>query len=253
MGMSKPKPPIDVVTSVQKKKFDIDYLEMEGLIMLKSIKGAIFDMDGTLIDSLMLWDILWDKFGEMFLQNKNFRPNRDDDKAVRTMNLKDAMNYLHAVYSIGNCGEELLETANEIFINFYSNEVEVKKGVVEFLEYCHTNGVKMCIASATDIRLIKIAIEHCHLEKYFSNIFSCAEIGKGKDEPDIYLKAIAYLGTEIEGTCIFEDSHIAIKTANKIGAKTVGIYDKFNYGQEEMKKIADVYIGEGETLLKLLK
>ena len=52
---------------------------------------------------------------------------------------------------------------------------------------------------------------------------------------------------------MFEDSHIAIKTANKIGVKTVGIYDRFNYGQEEMKQIADVYVGEGETLLKLLK
>ena len=221
--------------------------------MLKNIKGAIFDMDGTLIDSLMVWDILWKKIGEMFLQNENFRPDKEDDNAVRTMTLKDAMNYLHNVYSIGNCGEELLETANEIIINFYSNEVEVKEGVVEFLEYCHSNGVKMCIASATDIRLIKIAIAHCHLEKYFPNILSCAEIGKGKDEPDIYLKAIAYLGTELEETCIFEDSHIAIKTANKIGVKTVGIYDKFNYGHEEMEKIADVYIGEGETLLKLLK
>ena len=221
--------------------------------MLNSIKGAIFDMDGTLIDSLMVWDVLWKKIGEMFLQNGDFRPRREDDKAVRTMTLKDAMDHVHSVYAIGNSGEELLEEANEIIIDFYSNEVEVKKGVVDFLEYCHANGVKMCVASATDIGLIKIAIAHCRLEKYFSNIFSCAEIGKGKDEPDIYLKAIAYLGTETEETCVFEDSHIAIKTANKIGAKTVGIYDKYNYGQEEMKKIADVYIDDGETLLKLLK
>lgn len=155
--------------------------------MLMNIKGAIFDMDGTLIDSLMVWDVLWDKFGEMFLKDKKFRPNKDDDKAVRTMTLRDAMYYLHSVYRLGNCGEELLETANEIIMDFYSNEVTVKKDVVEFLEYCHTNGVKMCIASATDIRLIQIAIEHCHLEKYFSQIFSCAEIGKGKDELDIYL------------------------------------------------------------------
>lgn len=221
--------------------------------MLKNIKGAIFDMDGTLIDSLMLWDIVWDKFGEKYLQNGKFRPSQEDDKAVRTMTLKDAMDHVHSVYGIGNSGEELLETANEIIIQFYSNEVEAKTGAAEFLEHCYTNGIKMCIASATDIRLIKIAVEHCRLGKYFPNILSCTEIGKGKDEPDIYLKAIACLGTEKEETCVFEDSHIAIQTANKIGVKTVGIYDKYNYGQEEMQKIADEYIAEGETLLKLLK
>ena len=94
----------------------------------------------------------------------------------------------------------------------------------------------MCIASATDIELIKIAIKHCNIEKYFNDILSCAEIGKGKDKPDIYIKAQECLGTKTEETCIFEDSHIAINTADKLGMKTVGIYDKYNYGQEEIKK-----------------
>ena len=221
-------------------------------MMLKNIKGAIFDMDGTLIDSLMVWDVLWDKFGEMFLKDKKFRPNKDDDKAVRTMTLRDAMYYLHSVYRIGNCGEELLETANEIIMDFYSNEVAVKKDVVEFLEYCHCRGIKMCIASVTDVNLIKIASEHCNISKYFENILSCAQIGKGKDMPDIYIKALECLGTNTYETCIFEDSHIAIETARKLGIKTVGIYDKYNYDQDKVQKIATVYINKDETLNKLI-
>ncbi len=220
--------------------------------MLGNIKGAIFDMDGTLVDSLMLWDIIWDRFGKKFLNGEVFKPDAADDKAVRTMTLKDAMDYLHSVYKIGTGGKELLDTTNEIIKTFYESEVELKEGVLEFLEYCHTKGIKMCIASATDIDLIKIAVQHCNIEKYFSNILSCAEIGKGKDQPDIYLKAMGFIGTSVDETCVFEDSHIAIITADKIGMKTVGIYDKYNYGQEEMKKIATVYISEGETLKNLI-
>ncbi|MBO5060577.1 MAG: HAD family hydrolase [Clostridia bacterium] len=220
--------------------------------MIKNIRGAIFDMDGTLIDSLMLWDVIWEKFGNKYLNGKDFKPTADDDKAIRTMTLKDAMSYLHSAYDIGSSGDELLDTANVLMKDFYSCDVKLKKGVLEFLEYCQAKGIKMCIASATDIDLIKIAVQHCNIGKYFTNIFSCAEIGKGKDQPDIYLKALDSLGTSITETCVFEDSHIAIATADKIGLKTVGIYDKYNYGQEEMKKIADVYLEEGETLKKLI-
>ena len=105
---------------------------------------------------------------------------------------------------------------------------------------------------AIHINMIKIAMEHCGIGKYFSEIFSCAVIGKGKDEPDIYLHAMEYLGTTREETCVFEDSAVAIETAVKIGMKTVAIYDKFNYGQDLMKKIANEYIADGETLMKLV-
>ena len=220
--------------------------------MLENIKGAIFDMDGTLVDSLMLWNVVWDKFGSLFCETGKFRPSAEDDKAVRTMTLKDAMDYIHGRYSLGKSGAELLEITNGIILEFYSNEVELKAGVIEFLEYCHNRGIKMCIASATDIKFIRLAAKHCNIEKYFPDILSCAQLGKGKEEPDIYLKAMECLGTSAEETCIFEDSHIALCTAAELGIKTVGIYDKYNFGQEEIKKIATVYIDEGETLEKLI-
>ena len=221
--------------------------------MFENIKGAIFDMDGTLIDSLILWEVIWNKFGNLFCEDGNFIPSSEDDKAVRTMTLADAMDYIHMRYNIGKSGNELLETANEIISDFYAKEVMLKDGVAEILEYLNANGVKMCIASATEKELIKVAVKHCNIEKYFVNIFSCADIGKGKDEPDIYLKAMESLGTSAEETCIFEDSHIAICTADKLGIMTVGIYDKNNYGHEEMKKIAKYYIGEGDSLKSLIK
>ena len=64
--------------------------------------------------------------------------------------------------------------------------------------------------------------------------------------------ALNTLGTEIAETCVFEDSHIAIETASKLGMKTVGIYDKYNYGQDEMQKIATVYLSKEDTMKKLI-
>ena len=219
--------------------------------MINGIKGAIFDMDGTLVNSLMLWNVNWKKFGDIYCGGKSFAPTPEDDKALRTMTLKDAMYFVHSKYNIGNSGEELFEMSTRIFKDFYSKEVKLKEGVAEFLEYCHNKGIKMCIASASELKLVKLAVEHCNIGKYFENIISCVDIGKGKEEPDVYIKALECLGTEKEETCLFEDSHVAIETGIKLGLKTVGIYDKYNYGQDKMKKIASAYIADGETLMKL--
>ena len=218
-----------------------------------NIKAAIFDMDGTLVDSLFLWGVLWSAFGERYLNDSRFSPSADDDKKVRTLTLKDAMDLIHNRYDLGESGEELLELANSMIMDFYASRVELKNGVKEFLEHCKNNGVKMCIVSATEPELIDVAIKNCDIGKYFLTLFSCGDIGKGKEEPDIFLQAAEFLDTEIEKTWVFEDSLTAIETVTKIGMPTVGIYDRYNFGQDKIKEIATEYIADGETLLKLAK
>ena len=162
------------------------------------------------------------------------------------------MDLIHTNYNFGNSGEELLEFSNKTIFEFYSKDVLLKSGVREFLDHLKTKGVKMCIASATSADLLEIALTHCDIKKYFLKVFSCADIGKGKEEPDIFLKAYEFLGEPKEETYVFEDSITAIEAAVKIGIPTVGIYDKYNNGQEKIKKIANEYIAKGETLLKLI-
>lgn len=214
--------------------------------------AAIFDMDGTLIDSLIFWNILWEKMGQTYLHTPGFRPSQADDKAVRTMLMKDAMALIHKNYGIADSAEALLAFTNRLIEEFYATIVEVKPGVREFLEHCKEEGVKMCIASATERDLVLLALKHCGLDGYFEKVFSCGDIGKGKDQPDIYLIAREYLGTQIKDTWVFEDSLVAIETAAKLGMPTVAIYDPDNFGQERMQKIASHYIAKDQTLMELV-
>ena len=218
-----------------------------------NFKAAIFDLDGTLVDSLMLWDVLWERFGVNYRGDGDFRPSEADDKAVRTLPLKDAMELIHRHYEMGESGEELLAEANRIMIDFYANDVQLKPGVRAFLDHCEQRGVRMCVASATAPELLKVAMAHCDLDRYFEKIFSCAELGVGKDKPDIFLTAGAYFGLPNEDVCVFEDSAVAVETAVGIGMQTVAIYDRFNFGQERMRAIADRYIAEGESLSDLIE
>ncbi|MBO5199012.1 MAG: HAD family hydrolase [Lachnospiraceae bacterium] len=214
------------------------------------IKGAIFDMDGTLVDSLMLWDILWEEFGTRYRSGACFRPDPQTEKMIRTLPLYQAMELLHERCEIGKSAEELTRVTTQVFEEFYASKVKQKEGVREVLDYCYENGVKMCIASATDPKLIRIALAHCGLEKYFSQLFSCSEIGKGKDDPELYLNALRYLGTPLEETWVFEDSYVAIHTAVQTGMPTVGIYDDYNSDQERIRDEATIYVAKGENLWK---
>ena len=216
-------------------------------------KGAIFDMDGTLINSLVVWESIFSTIFKKFNSGEviNFTPQ--EIKTFCTSTFDKTSEYLHTKYSLGNSTQEILDTFNSSVYDFYSSEVKVKDGVIEFLEYCLENNVKMCLASATDISLMHVAVKHCGLKKYFSHIISCSEIGKGKEFPDIYLKGLELLGTEKAETYIFEDSLISVKTAKSAGFTVVAVYEPLNTGHDEIKKTADIYIAEGETLMKIVK
>ena len=215
-------------------------------------KTIIFDMDGTLVDSLMFWDVLWKYFGERFGRGSSFRPDAQVERAVRTVPLKEAMDIVHTGCRIGESGDELFHAANELIEQFYSCEVQLKPGVLKVLQEFKEAGIPMCLASATEHDMIRIALAHCGITDYFSEIFSCASSGRGKEHPDVYLEALGYLGTDAESTWVFEDSYVALKTAREIGLPTVGIYDIYNANQDAVKECSVLYIGEGESLEKIL-
>ncbi|MBR5314059.1 MAG: HAD family phosphatase, partial [Clostridia bacterium] len=122
------------------------------------IKAAIFDLDGTLVDSLMFWDMLWAELGKKYLKNESFRPTEADDKAVRTLTMRDAMELIHQKYGIGSDGMALTDEVNRMISDFYTYKVGLKKGTLEFLERLHKDGVRMVIASATAPEYVELAL-----------------------------------------------------------------------------------------------
>jgi len=221
-------------------------------VIYMKIKAAIFDMDGTLIDSLMLWDILWGVLSRKYLDGKAFKPDTETDKAIRTMPVFEAMEYLHEKCNIGESGEALYKIATDTFRNFYENEVKLKKGMRELLDFFYENGVKMCLATANDSDLVEVVLNHCDIKKYFPKLFSCKELGKGKEEPDVFYLALEWLGTEKEKTWVFEDSFVALNTAAEAGFPTVGVYDKYSFRQDFLEEKSTVYISENEDVTKLI-
>ena len=215
------------------------------------IQAAIFDMDGTLVDSLMLWDILHDAYERQYPDKAGTIITEEDNRLIRVLPLPEAMGLLHNHYGLGENREELVALTESVFWSFYSNLVCLKAGVREFLDKLKNQGVRMCIVSATPMPLIEAAIEHCGIRDYFDKVFSCGKIGKGKDTPDIYFAAKEYMGN-LPNTWVFEDSYVAVSTATAAGFPTVAIYDAYNPHQEKIRAMATHYIAPGETLLKLL-
>ena len=219
-----------------------------------NIKGAIFDFDGTLGDSLGYWEWQYNEISRIYCGGKKLILSDEDDKKFRTSLITDSMKLLHKNYNIAKSAEELINYVNDSIKRFYLTEVKTKPGVVEYLEYLKNKNVKMCIASATAEAELEIAVKCCGLERYFDKLFSCSTLGFGKEKPDIFLMALDYLGTDINETLVIEDSLLALETAKKAGFKTVGIFDKNNpYTENQRAEYSDILVGENQTLADLIE
>jgi len=216
------------------------------------IKGAIFDMDGTLVDSLSFWPFMWHEVGKKYFGVDDFVPDVDVDKKVRTMIYDEAMAWVKELYNIPGDTEDFIKFTLDGAEDFYNNEVKPKAGAIELLDYLKENGIKMCLASATEMKYINIALDRLDLRKYFDAVLSCAEIGVGKDRPDIYNMSADALGEAHSELCVFEDSFVALETAKGAGFHTVGIFDRYNFEQGRLKAASEIYLGEGTPLSAII-
>ena len=209
------------------------------------IKGAIFDLDGTLLDSMFIWDTI----GEDYLRSLGIEPRENLSETFKSFTLEESAEYYRAHYGVTLSVAEIVDGVNSMVEEFYRNTVPLKKGVFEFLEHLSKNGVKMCIATVTDKYLAEAALERLGVRHYFSEIFTCAEVGCGKNDPNIYRTALAFLGTEKRETLVFEDAFHALMTAKNDGFPIAAVYDKHEEKQEKLKEIADIYITDFNTVL----
>lgn len=209
------------------------------------IKGAIFDFDGTLYDSMYVWRT----FGDKFLGRRQLKIKPDLKKRMRAMTLRQVACLMREEYALPDSVRSIMDEINEMVENSYKYDVIPKDGVPEMLEKFKENGVKMCIATATDRYQIVAALERCGLEGYFDEIFTCTETGSGKDSTPIFENALKLLGTEKENTAVFEDAAYSMKTAKGMGLRIVGVYDPYAAEElETIKKLTDVYINSYDEL-----
>lgn len=211
--------------------------------------GAIFDLDGTLLDSMGAWDTV----ACDYLVSCGAVPKPDLKDKIKIMTIKQAGEYFKSEYGVESTPEKMREGIGLIMGKFYSEKVEMKPGADKFLSLLKSKGIKMCVCSATERPLVEIALKRCGLRDYFSGIFSCADVSKGKDSPDVYNLGLSHLGTDRENTFVFEDALYALSTAKSAGFKTVGVRDSSEACQAELRKIADYYITDYESAIELFK
>ena len=206
------------------------------------IKCAIFDFDGTLFDSMFIWDSV----GEIYLRSFGKEPKPSMREDVRALSLYQSACYFQKEYDLALSVEEIMAGINQTIEHFYIHEVLPKHGVVDFLEQMKKAEIPMCIATASDRCQIEAALGRCGMEHYFEAIFTCGEVGHGKDEPIIFQKAMEHFGADRSAAIVFEDALHAVQTAKADGFSVVAVFDNSEKRQNELRDLADCYIADFE-------
>ena len=216
------------------------------------VKGVIFDMDGTLLNSLHFWEFWYKRLGEIYLNEKNFTIDPELDRKARTSIFTSVMTWVNDRYHLTDDFNELTKTSVDILQEHYKTNCSVKKGAIELLESLQSKGIKIALATGTAKNELNIALDTYGFRKYFPIILSCEQIGAGKEKPDIFNACADLMGLEPKDICIIEDSATAVITANNAGYKTIGVYDKDAVAQDVLEKNAQVFIDKNGSLLDVI-
>lgn len=208
--------------------------------VIYGLKGAIFDLDGTLLDSLGIWE----KIDIEFLGKRGILvPPLYADK-VSAMTFHEAAAFTVAQFGLSHSPEELMREWHEMALYHYANTVKLKSGAEAYLRQLHANGIKLSIATSLERSLSIPALENNGVLSLFSSICSVSDVSRGKGFPDIFVHASSEIGLSTKECIVFEDVHIAASSAQEAGCKVCGVYDERTSRESlnRLEQTCDFYI-----------
>lgn len=207
--------------------------------MFNNIKGAIFDLDGTLVDSMYVWR----KIDIEYLERKGHSIPENLGDNISHMSFAQVAAYFKNRFNIQDSIEEILEDWHNSAFEEYSKHVKLKPGVKEFLLKLKNNNIKIGLATSNSVPLLEACLKNNEIYDYFDCITLTDEVAHAKDHPDVYLLAAKRLNLNPENCIVFEDILAAVKGAKSAKMKVAAVYDKeSSTSKEEFLKYADLYI-----------
>jgi len=205
---------------------------------------AIFDMDGTLIDSMGFWRNL----ASEYLCSKGITQVPEEIlRKIKPMTMSESAALFQEVFGLSGDVEAEM---NDMMDEHYRNDIPLKDGVRDYLEMLNEQGVRMCVASATAEQLMESCLSRLGIRDYFAFLLSCETVGAGKNSPLVYHESAKRLQASPAEIAVYEDALYAVQTAKNAGYYVIGVYDEgAAKNWEAVTKIVDEVIKNWEEQL----
>lgn len=210
-------------------------------------KCAIFDVDGTLIDSMPMWGRITFEFAE----EHGLVAPKGLDKVMNSMSLSQCAEYYVNNIGVPGSVDEVASQIVDMARERYRTVVDEKPGAVKFVKYLHDNGIRICLATASEISAIIPALQRLGIMEYIDFHLSCVDIGISKETPEIYCSCAEHFGFAVDECAVFEDALYAAQTAQKAGFFLVGIEDGVHSDADrnQLESISDIYIRDYDEIM----
>lgn len=216
---------------------------------MNTMRAAIFDLDGTLVDSMWVWE----RIDEEYLKERGHAvPTNIKDK-ITHLSFEETALYFKKTFNLEDSLETIINDWHNMAYIHYSENVTLKEGALDFLIKLKSSGIKIGLATSNSVPLLEATLKNNNIYSYFDSITTTSEVSRGKDNPDIYLLAAKRLGVDPSHCVVFEDIVPAIIGAKAASMKTVAVYDKASeHDKDKLIKLADKYIVNYNEIIELI-
>lgn len=214
--------------------------------LLNGKKAALFDLDGTLVDSMWMWG----QIDIEFLGRFGYECPGDLQKTIEGMSFSETAVYFKKRFDLPMTLDEIKKCWIDMSIDKYRHKVPLKEGALNFLKYCKENKIRTAIATSNGREIVNALIDSLKIGGYLQEIITACEVNAGKPEPDIYLEAARRLSVPAEECIVFEDIPAGILAGKRAGMTVIAVKDDWSGNQdEEIRSLSDGYIQNFSELL----